>query len=308
MNKIHSCTEARPAAACFFLSFPGTGWFLGCLRDGVAWRGGGLTPESFAGSRCGGSHRLTHLRLLPEIAAQQLAPLWNVTAVPPRRGPLRVPWCHPPWRGGVGAQTAPGVTPGGIRAFTTPAPTRGQPRQHTVARLSPAPGTRVSLRRWPQPRTDTGQPCAAHRGRHRSQERGWGGGAGADVPPCPHTGPTVPPAPRWHVPAQNPRRLAGAGGVTRTRCPCTHPHGRGDWSRGPGAGGGGSRHPLSCHLHPVPAPPILPPAQLPAVCGGGCGGEGGAGSCSPQDGWVELNPICFIIGHKARSPGCSPAG
>lgn len=135
-----------------------------------------------------------------------------------------------------------------------------------------------------------------------------GGGAGADVPPCPHTGPTVPPAPRWHVPAQNPRRLAGAGGVTRTRCPCTHPHGRGDWSRGPGAGGGGSRHPLSCHLHPVPAPPILPPAQLPAVCGGGCGGEGGAGSCSPQDGWVELNPICFIIGHKARSPGCSPAG
>lgn len=76
-----------------------------------------------------------------------------------------------------------------------------------------------------------------------------GGGAGADVPPCPHTGPTVPPAPRWHVPAQNPRRLAGAGGVTRTRCPCTHPHGRGDWSRGPGAGGGGQQ-----------APSILPPA------------------------------------------------
>lgn len=205
------------------------------------------------------------------------------------------PWGHPRWH--------PCIHHAGTHARAAPAAHGGTPVTspwHTRVAAPLAPATDRHGRAVCGTPGSSPQPGAGM----------GGGGAGADVPPCPHTGPTVPPAPRWHVPAQNPRRLAGAGGVTRTRCPCTHPHGRGDWSRGPGAGGGGggSRHPLSCHLHPVPTPPILPPAQLPAVCGGGCGGEGGAGSCSPQDGWVELNPICFIIGHKARSPGCSPAG
>lgn len=157
MNKIHSCTEARPAAACSFLSLRGAGWFSGCLRDGVAWRGpggGGLTLESFAGFQRGGSHQLTHLRLSPEIAARQLAPLWCVTGSSP---------CpHPPASptpGEFDAQTAPGDTPGttcAAAAATTPAPTRRHPRaaspagtrwhachqpRHTPVTTLPAPGT-----------------------------------------------------------------------------------------------------------------------------------------------------------------------
>lgn len=156
MNKIHSCTEARPAAACSVLSLPAA--FRGAR--GMGWHGGGgLTLESFAGSRRGGSHRLTHLRLLPEIAAQRLAPLRYVTAVPPRRGALSVPPRHPPRRRS-GTRTAPGDTHSGTHV-PAPAHARHQPR-HTRVTAPLAPGM--------------GQACATHWGAHCSQEQGWGRG------------------------------------------------------------------------------------------------------------------------------------
>lgn len=104
---------------------------------------------------------------------------------------------------------------------------------------------------------------------------------------------------RWHA-CHQPRHTRGQGwGVTRTRCPCTPPQLRrlvkGSWVQD-----GGEQQ--------VP-PPILPPrtqcqhphpAPSPAACAGEGEGRGEAGSCSPQDGWVELNPIWFH--YRSQSP------
>lgn len=122
MNKIHSCTQVKPAAACSFLSLPCASWFLGCLWDGVAQPGWGLTPEPSADSWCRESHWLTHLHLLPEIAAQQPALLWCHRRPAQAGSPLPTP-------GGFGAQKAPGNAASGTLAPPTPAHTRSQPRQ-----------------------------------------------------------------------------------------------------------------------------------------------------------------------------------
>lgn len=213
MNKIHSCTEARPAAACSFPSPLGAGSFSGCPRG---WGGDRADPKSFAGSQRGGGHWLTHLRLLPEIAARRLASLRHVTPVPPRRGPLR----RPP-RGGVWCLgTTPGNTPGSHPHAGTP-----------VSPSSPA-GTRWHGCHQPDTRVARGDKDA--------------------------------------LPLHTPTSEA-------SRC------------------GTGAQW----------APPMLPPAASastphaapsPAVPGPG----GGTGGRSPQDGWVELNPIWFH--YRPQSP------
>lgn len=256
MNKIHSCTEARPAAAAPFCpSLSPSGFRGACGTGGMA---GGLTPESLASSQHGGSHRLTHLHLLPETAAWWL---WYVTAVPLRREPPLHPPASPTpgWR--TGAQTAPEFTLGSTctsAAATAPAPTH-RPRTQTavVARGGTPVPALLALGKGRQ-----GPGVTAHRVCHCSQEWAERGTR--------HTQPMASPAPRWHIPAWNPHCLAEPRGVTRTQCPRASPQ--------PGGCSGGS---LPCPLHPVPATPILPPAQSPPACAGGR--EGAAPH--KMDGW-----------------------
>lgn len=261
MNKIHSCTQVKLAASCSFLPLPCASWFLGWSWEGVAWPQWGLTPEPFAGFWCRGSCCLTHLHLLPEIAAQQLAPV-SCHRCPTQEGsPLPTP-------GGVGAQRASGDTASGTHAPATPAHTCSQSHQHMVAHLSPILAHKSPCC-WPQAQGDTGRACAAHQDCHHRQEWGWMG-TEADVLPFLPCG--TPSSMLAHSSLDPP--LLG-GGVTRTRCPCTPP-----W---PGRLGQGSQYRMggewssgysqSCPPTPSASIPILPSARLP-VPRGRAGGQG----------------------------------
>lgn len=139
--------QDEASSACSFLSLPGTSRSLGCQWDGVARQGGGLSPESFPCSQCRGSHRLTHLCLLPGTAARQLR-LFGVTAVPPRRAPHCTSPPVSPTRGRFGVKQPLG-TP--AVALAMPAPMCSHPTsmrwhschqpQHTRATTLLAPGT-----------------------------------------------------------------------------------------------------------------------------------------------------------------------
>lgn len=196
MNKIHSCTQVKPAASCSFLSLPRAIWFWGCLWDGVAGPGWGLTPEPFAGFWCRGSRCLTHLHLLPEIAAQQLAPLWCHRHPAQEGSPLPTP-------GRVGAQRASVDTASGTLAPATPAHTCSWSHQRVVAHPSP-----------PLAHTCHRAAGPGHRGTRARRVRhtgivstGRGGDGWGQRQMCCPSCPVGPPAPCWHIPAWAPPLL-----------------------------------------------------------------------------------------------------
>lgn len=270
MNKIHSCTQVKPAAACSFLSLPRASCFLGCLWGGVAWSGWGLTPEPFAGSWCRGSHWLTHLHLLPEIAAQQLAPLWCHHCPAQEGSPLPTP-------GGGGAQRASRDTASDPHAPATRAHSAASPtstRSPTLAHTSPCC--------WPQAQGNTGQACA---GVSPQAAVGMNGDRGtcATFPALwhllPHAGTFQPGPPTTWV------------GVTRTRCPCTPPWpgrlGQRPWCRmGWGGGAVGTNNPAP---HSQCQHPHFPPQPSRMICP--CQGEGMGGREPLPTRWMgEIKP------------------
>lgn len=197
------------ASSCLLLSVPPRRWLIFGVPAGWGGTAGGvgvLTLESFAGSRCGGSHRLTHLRLSLEIAARQLAPLRVCYHRPPEERSSR-PLASPTPGGGFGARTAPGDSPSSTcapAAAAVPAPTASTHAQPAPRTPVTSPGTRPSPHCRPQARVDTGQARAAHRGCHRGQEWGWQG-TGARVP-C------GAPSPAPARPSLDPLHQARAGG------------------------------------------------------------------------------------------------
>lgn len=234
----------------------------------VGWDGlarVGLNPEPFAGYWCRGSHWLTHLRLSPEIAAQQLAPLWCHRR-PTQEGSLL------PTPGGVGAQRALGDTPSGTHAPATPAHTCSQSRQHTVAHPSPTrhPPWHTHVTALLAPGTGGHGPgmCSTpglspQAGVGMDGDRGTCAALPALWHALPHAGTSQPGPPTTWV------------GVTRTRCPCTPPW-PGRLGQGPGAGwGGGLEQWAPLILPPIASAstPILPSAWLPMPRGRD-GGQG----------------------------------
>lgn len=198
MNKIHSCTQVKLAASCSFLSLLRASWFLGCLWDGVAWPQWGLTPELFAGFWCRGSCCLTHLHLLPEIAAQQLAPLWCHCHPAQEGSPLPTP-------GGVGAQRASGDIASGTHAPATPARMCSQSHQHAVAH--PPPTLAHTCHRAAGPRHRGTQ--ARHVQYIRTVTTGRSGDGWGQRQMCCPSCPVALPDPCWHIPAWTPHYLGG---------------------------------------------------------------------------------------------------
>jgi len=179
MNKIHSCTEARPAAACSFLSLPAASFWGAC---GMGWHGGD------SGADPGALHRLPARGeppadpLMPGTAARQRMPL--------QRHPCPSEEGSPPshlvsptleW-GGFAAQTTPGDTPGSSHdaGAHAPAPTRCRPCRHPTAHLSPAPAHVCHRAASPRHGQRTGGVTAARSG------DGDGGGTQMCHPACTH--------------------------------------------------------------------------------------------------------------------------
>lgn len=192
--------QGKAGSACSFLSLPGTGRSSGCQWDGVARRGGGLSPESFPSTQRRGSHRLTHLCLVPGTAAWQLR-LFGVTAVPPRRGALCTPPPVAPTRGRFGVKQPLG-TP--VVALAMPAPMCSQPHQHVVAWLSLAPAHACHRAVGPRHRRTQARRMW-HTGAVTASRRGDRGGTQA------------------HMAHPISDALPPSWGVTRTWCPCTAP-------------------------------------------------------------------------------------
>lgn len=190
----------------------------------VGWDGlarVGLNPEPFAGYWCRGSHWLTHLRLSPEIAAQQLAPLWCHRR-PTQEGSLL------PTPGGVGAQRALGDTPSGTHAPATPAHTRSQSRQHTVAH--PSPTLAHACHRAAGPRH---RGTRARRVQHTGiVTTGRSGDGWRQRHMCCPSCPVARPAPCWHIPARTPHYVGGGDKDTvPLHTPMAREAGAGAWCR-----------------------------------------------------------------------------
>lgn len=220
MNKIHSCTQVKPAVACSFLSLPRASWFLGCLWDWVAWPGWRLTPEPLAGSWCRGSCWLTHLHLLPESSPAAHASVLSL--------PRGVPLAHP-------GELVPKEPLG-----TLPVAPMHLPQQHTHVVGHPSPTLAHTCHRAAGPRhRGTQARCVQHTGTVTTGRSGDGWGKKQiGCPSCP----VSLPAPCWHIPAWTP--TTWRGDKDKDTVPLHTPRAR-SWCR-MGCGGWSSGHPQSC--------------------------------------------------------------
>lgn len=228
MNKIHSCTQVKPAAAFSFLSLSRASQFLGCLWDGVGRPGWGLTPEPLAGSWSRRSHRLTHFHLLPGTAAS--APV--VSPCPAQEGPL----CPP--LGNRCPESSWGHCWRYPRSCHSAASTCHPPVTHPVTHVSPSC--------WPQAHGDRGQgqACAAHRDCHHGQEWRWMAQGHMCCPSCPALA----------HPSPDPPCLGGGDKDTvPLNSPTAREAGAGSWCRW--GGGWSSGHPRSCPHSQCQHPP-----------------------------------------------------
>lgn len=253
---------------------------FGCLRDGVAWRGGGADP------------RVLHwLPARGEPPADPLTPFTRNSSPAARASSVRyrrpseegsplhpTGVAHP---GGVWCPNSPWDTSGSTcapAAAATPAPTHSQPCRHAVARLSPAPAH------------------ACHQPRHTRVTAPLAPGTGGQGPgvcgtpalsPWPGVGMEGDRGRRATLPAHAPRGASspalarpspetlppGQGwGVTRTRCPCAPPRPR-KLVRGSRGRMGVSGTPSASTPHPAPSP----------AAGEAAGGPGAAPR--EMDGW-----------------------